>query len=104
MDKRYSFLAFAAKVLRVVAWVILVGGILISIIASVTFGASLAERVGAASAILGVFLAITGIIFFFLAWVFLLATRELLYLLMDVEENTRNTAERIAIAKGSTQE
>jgi hypothetical protein len=40
-----------------------------------------------------------GIVCSFLAWVFLLTTRELLYLFMDVEENTRNTAERITIAK-----
>jgi hypothetical protein len=44
----------------------------------------------------GFFIAVVGAIFSFLSWVFLLTARELLYLFMDVEENTRNTAERIA--------
>jgi len=44
---------------------------------------------------MGILVAIGGIIGSFLTWVFLLATSELFYLFMDVEENTRNTAERI---------
>jgi len=47
----------------------------------------------------GAFYAIAGAIFSFLTWLFLLATRELFYLLIQVEENTRNTAERITITK-----
>jgi uncharacterized membrane protein len=77
MQEKYSFLPFAAKVLRVVGWVILVLGVISSIVYGILTGG------------------ITGI-FSFLAWVFLLASKELLYLFMDVEENTRNTAERIA--------
>jgi len=96
MEKKYSFLPFAAKVLRVVAWIVLVVGVIGSIIISIGFGAALAEAVGVAgSGVLGFLLAVVGIIFSFLAWVFLLTARELLYLLMDVEENTRNAAERI---------
>jgi hypothetical protein len=43
----------------------------------------------------GAFMTLAGIVFSFLTWLFLLATRELFYLLIQVEENTRNTAERI---------
>jgi uncharacterized membrane protein len=50
----------------------------------------------------GIFMAVAGVIVSFLSWVFLLTTRELLYLFMDVEENTRNTAERITITKKSS--
>jgi uncharacterized membrane protein len=85
MQEKYSFLPFAAKVLRVVGWVILVLGVISSIVYGILTGG-----------ITGVLMAIMGIIFSFLAWVFLLASKELLYLFMDVEENTRNTAERIA--------
>jgi uncharacterized membrane protein len=85
MQEKYSFLPFAAKVLRVVGWVILVLGVISSIVYGILAGG-----------VTGVLMAIMGIIFSFLAWVFLLATKELLYLFMDVEENTRNTAERIA--------
>jgi uncharacterized membrane protein len=96
MQKKYGFLSFAAKVLRIVAWIFLVIGVIGSIFYGIVTG-SAANGVagGLAGGIAGFFIAVIGIIFSFLAWVFLLTARELLYLLMDVEENTRNTAERI---------
>jgi len=96
MQEKYGFLPFAAKVLRVVAWIFLVIGVIGSIFYGIATG-SAANGVagGLAGGIAGFFIAVIGIIFSFLAWVFLLTARELLYLLMDVEENTRNTAERI---------
>jgi uncharacterized membrane protein len=96
MQKRYGFLSFAARVLRVVAWVVLVVGIIASIVLGIS-AASSANGVagGLVGGITGVFVAVLGVIFSFLGWVFLLTARELLYLLMDVEENTRNTAERV---------
>ena len=45
--------------------------------------------------VIGAFYAIGGVILAFLAWLFLLATREFIYILIHIEENTRNTAERI---------
>jgi len=96
MQKKYSFLPFAAKVLRVVAWIVLVGGVIGSIVYGIFTGSAANGAVGGlASGIAGLFVAVVGVIFSFLGWVFLLTTRELLYLFMDVEENTRNTAERI---------
>jgi len=96
MQKKYGFLTFAAKVLRIVAWVFLVFGVIVSIYFGIATG-SAANGVagGLVGGIAGFFIAVVGIILSFLAWVFLLTARELLYLLMDVEENTRNTAERI---------
>ncbi len=90
MQKKYGFLPFAAKVLRIVAWIFLVFGVIVSIFFGITNGVA-----GGLAGGLGFLAAVMGIIFSFLAWVFLLTARELLYLLMDVEENTRNTAERI---------
>ena len=89
--EKYPFLRFAASVLRVVGWILLVGGIIGSIVLGIGNGAA----GGLAGGILGFIIAVAGIILSFLAWVLLLTARELLYLLMDVEENTRNTAERI---------
>jgi len=96
MQKKYGFLPFAAKVLRIVAWIFLVIGVIGSIFYGIATG-SAANGVagGLAGGIAGFFIAVIGIIFSFLAWVLLLTARELLYLFMDVEENTRNTAERI---------
>ena len=82
--QKYSFLPFAARVLKVVGWIVLVIGVIVSIVYGIMMGG-----------VFGVFTAIGGIIVSFLSWVFLLATSELFYLFMDVEENTRNTAERI---------
>jgi uncharacterized membrane protein len=101
MQKKYGFLSFAAKVLRIVAWVALVVGVILSIVlglmaASWANGATSGLASGIAGGVLGFFVGIASAIFTFLTWVFLLATREILYLLMDVEENTRNTAEGVA--------
>jgi len=86
--QKYPFLRFATSVLRVVGWVVLI----IGVIASIGFGVY-------TGGITGVFMAIAGAIVSFLAWLFLLATRELFFLLIQVEENTRNTAERIAVVE-----
>jgi len=89
--QKYRFLPFAAKVLRVVGWIVLVVGVIGSILYGIMTGG-----------VEGIFMAVMGVIFSFLSWVFLLTARELLYLFMDVEENTRNTAERITITKKSS--
>jgi membrane associated rhomboid family serine protease len=86
--QRYPFLRFATTVLRVVGWIVLVIGVIGSIIFGVMTGG-----------VVGAFYAIGGAIFSFLTWLFLLATRELFYLLIQVEENTRNTAERLTITE-----
>jgi uncharacterized membrane protein len=94
--QKYSFLPFAARVLKVVGWIVLVVGVIGSIIFGImTGGADNGAIGGAAGTVAGIFIAIGGIIISFLAWVFLLAISELFYLFMDIEENTRNTAERI---------
>jgi uncharacterized membrane protein len=96
MQKKYGFLSFAARVLRVVAWIVLVVGVIASILVGISTASSVNGVVGGlVGGVTGVFIAVLGVIFSFLGWVFLLTARELLYLLMDVEENTRNTAERI---------
>ena len=89
--QKYPFLRFATSVLRVVGWIVLIGGA----IGSIIFGAG-------TGGIAGAFMAVAGIVGSFLAWLFLLATRELFYLLIQVEENTRNTAERITITEKSS--
>lgn len=95
--QKYSFLPFAARVLKVVGWVVLVVGVISSIVFGIMTGSASNGDVsfGVAGTLAGIFIAIGGIIVSFLAWVFLLATSELFYLFMDVEENTRNTAERV---------
>jgi uncharacterized membrane protein len=94
--QKYSFLPFAARVLKVVGWVVLVVGVIGSIVFGIITGHAQDGAIsGLTGTISGIFMAIGGIIVSFLAWVFLLATSELFYLFMDVEENTRNTAERI---------
>jgi membrane associated rhomboid family serine protease len=89
--QKYPFLRFATSVLRIVGWIVLIGGA----IGSIIFGAG-------TGGITGAFMAVAGIVGSFLAWLFLLATRELFYLLIQVEENTRNTAERITITEKSS--
>ncbi len=82
--EKYPFLRYATLVLRIVGWIVLVFGVIIAIYFGVHTGGAL-----------GAFYAIGGIILSFLSWLFLLATREFIYILIHIEENTRNTAERI---------
>ena len=91
--EKYPFLRFATAVLRVVGWIVLVAGVIGSIVFGVMTGG-----------IGGAFYAVGGVIVSFLTWLFLLATREIFYLLIQVEENTRNTAERITITEKSSQD
>lgn len=81
---RYQFLRTAASIFRVLGWIVLVAGIIGSIVGAATTGGST-----------GALIAIVGIIYSVVVWVFFLASRELIYLFMDVEENTRNTARRL---------
>ena len=86
--QKYPFLRYATTVLRVLGWIVLVVGVIGSIVFGIMMGG-----------VTGAFYAVGGVIFSFLAWLFLLATRELIYILIHVEENTRNTAESITTKK-----
>lgn len=94
---KYPFLRFAAGVLRVVGWIALILGIIGSIgsgiVAGMTVGGQL--EIPFISVVAGAMVIIMGIIASFLVWLFLLAARETIYLLIDVEQNTRNAAERM---------
>jgi len=88
--EKYPFLRFATIVLRVLGWIVLVVGVIGSIVFGIQTGG-----------LMGVIYAVGGVIFSFLTWVFLLATREIFYLLIHVEENTRITAENTGITAES---
>ena len=91
--ERYPFLRFATAVLRVVGWIVLIVGVIGSIVYGIMTGG-----------VAGALMAVGGVIASFLSWVFLLATRELFYLLMQVEENTRNTADRLVSTERSSEQ
>jgi len=82
--QEYYYLKYAISVLRVIAWVVLTVGLIGSLFWGITtggFGGGL--RI------------ILGIIGSFLAWIVLLAARELIYLCIHLEEDTRSTTEGI---------
>jgi len=93
----YHFLPYVTSVLRVLGWAVLVVGV----IASIVLGLEIVKSglmVGKTELIgvgLGVSVIVLGIIGSFLAWLFLLVNRELIYLFIHVKENTASTAERI---------
>jgi hypothetical protein len=93
----YHFLPYMTSVLRVLGWAVLV----IGVIASILFGLEImkhglmvrqTELIGIG---VGVSVIVLGVIGSFLAWLFLLVNRELIYLFIHVKENTGSTAERI---------
>jgi len=103
----YHFLPYATGVLRVLGWAVLV----IGVIASIVFGLRVVETgmtfggielggttVGGIELIgvgPGVGVIMLGIVGSFLAWLFLLVSRELVYLFIHVKNNTRTTAKRL---------
>jgi len=82
--QEYYYIKYATSALRVIAWIILVLGFIGSLVWGITTGG-----------IEGGFLIVIGMIGSFLAWLLLLAARELLKLFMDVKENTINAAEGV---------
>lgn len=80
----YYYIKYALIVVRVIAWVILVLGFIASLVWGITTGG-----------IQGGFRIVIGMVASFLAWLLLLMSRELLKLLVDVKENTINTAEGV---------
>ncbi len=91
MNRRYRFLHTAATIFKVIGWIVLVVGVIGSIVIAATMGTAVPGIGGG----LGVLYAILGIVYSVIGWVSLLAFAEILYLLIDLEQNTRETAERL---------
>lgn len=97
MEKRYRVLRFVASVFKIVAWIVLVLGV-VSAIAAVVLGAmgtdvgrGLLDAVltGVVGGILaGVALLISSVVYFLVLY----AIGELIYVGLAIEENTRETA------------
>jgi hypothetical protein len=86
--REYYYIKYATDALRVIAWVVLALGFISSLGLGITTGG-----------IEGGLLTIIVMIGSFLAWLILLAARELLKLFVDVKENTRDTAARYLYKK-----
>ncbi|UCD21758.1 MAG: hypothetical protein JSW22_06950 [Chloroflexota bacterium] len=82
--QEYYYLKYAISVLRIIAWVVLTIGLIGSFFWGITAGGF-----GGALRI------VLGVIGSFLAWIVLLAARELIYLCIHLEEDTRSTTEGI---------
>jgi len=95
---QYYFLPYVTSVLRVVAWAVLV----IGVVGSIALGLQVltdglivqkTELVGIRS---GIAVILLGIVSSFLVWLSLLAVRDLFYLFIHVKENTGTAAQTIA--------
>jgi hypothetical protein len=93
----YHFLPYVTSVLRVLGWLVLVIGVLASILLGLEImnGGLMVWETELRGVGTGVSVIILGIIGSFLAWLFLLVNRELVYLFIHVKENTRNTAKHL---------
>jgi hypothetical protein len=94
---QYHFLPYVTGVLRVLGWAVLIIGVLGSILLGLEImnGGLVVWRAELKGVGMGVSAIVLGIIGSFLAWLFLLVNRELVYLFIHVKENTRNTASSI---------
>ena len=82
--QNYYYIKYATSALRVVAWMVLALGFIGSLVWGISTGG-----------IEGGVLIVIGMVGSFLAWLLLLAARELIKLFMDVKENTINSAESV---------
>jgi len=82
--REYYYIKYTSNALRVIAWIILILGVIGSLVWGITTGG-----------IEGGVWIVIGLIGSFLAWLLLLTARELLKLFVDVKENTIKTAERL---------
>ena len=94
---QYHFLPYVTSVLRVLGWAVLVIGVIASIIfgLEVMNGGLMIRGTQLTGIGMGVLVVVLGIIASFLAWLFLLVSRELVCLFIHVKQNTGNTATRI---------
>jgi hypothetical protein len=92
---RYRFLPYVVGVLRVLGWAVLIIGVLASILFGLEImnGGLMVWNTELRGVAMGVSAIVLGIIGSFLAWLFLLVSRELVCLFVHVKENTRNAAE-----------
>jgi len=99
---KYRFLPYVTSVLRVLGWAVLIIGVLASIILGLEImnGGLMVWKTELTGVGMGVAAIVLGIVGSFLAWLFLLVSRELVYLFIHVKENTRNTAEGITEGSG----
>jgi hypothetical protein len=94
----YHFLPYVTGVLRVLGWAVLI----IGVIGSTVFGVEILERglmIGQTELLgmgPGVSVIVLGIVCSFLCWLFLLVSRELIYLFIHVKQNTKSTAGHLA--------
>ncbi|MCD6390819.1 MAG: hypothetical protein J7L92_02290 [Dehalococcoidia bacterium] len=87
--REYYYIKYTTSALRVIAWVILVLGCIGSLVWGIIMGG-----------VEGGLWIVLGIIGSFLAWLLLLAARELIKLFLDVKANTRSAADYIAKDSG----
>ena len=92
METKYRFLHTAATIFRVIGWIVLVVGVIFSILMGVGLGYL---GMGYADIWVGVIYAILGILYSVILWVSFLAFADILGVLIDLEQNTRETAEHL---------
>ncbi len=99
---QYRFLPYVTSVLRVLGWAVLIIGVLASVLLGLEImnGGLTVWQTDLRGVAMGVSVIVLGIIGSFLAWLFLLVSRELVCLFIQVKENTRNTADSIAGESG----
>lgn len=99
MEKRYKILRFVATLWKVLAWVILVLGLLgsiASLVGTLLGGTQIFQNLGQGlpigPVVMGVFAFVAGTLFSVLYFLLFYALGEMIHLFLGIEENTRATA------------
>ncbi len=95
MERKYRFLRIAATIFRVIGWIVLVVGVIASILMGTFMGVVTGIEFPALGGGIAAFYVIFGILYSVIVWVSFLAFAEIFCLLIDLEQNTRETADRL---------
>lgn len=99
MERKYGFLKAFSVIMKIFAWLILIGSLIAAFILVVAGGISppeMGEFSRFSGMITGAFMGIIAIIFGVLYFLFFYASAELIMLLISIEENTRKSAQLLS--------
>jgi hypothetical protein len=99
MEKKYGFLRAFSVIMKILAWLILIGSLVTAFVLVVAGGVSptqMGEFSRFSGVVTGAFMGVIAIIFGILYFLFFYASAELIMLLISIEENTRKSAQLLS--------
>jgi hypothetical protein len=99
VERKYGFLRAFSVILKIIAWLILIGSLIAAFVLVVVGGVSppeMGEFSRFSGVVTGAFMGIIAIVLGIIYFLFFYASAELIMLLISIEENTRKGAQLLS--------